>query len=59
VHGTGCALSSAIAANLALGLDLERAVERAIRYLRAALRRSYSPGGGARVLGHLRGVRSN
>jgi hydroxymethylpyrimidine/phosphomethylpyrimidine kinase len=59
VHGTGCALSSAIAANLALGLGLERAVERAIRYLRAALRRSYSPGGGARVLGQLRRVRSN
>lgn len=58
VHGTGCALASAIAANLALGLRLEGAVERAIRYLRSALRRSGSPGGGARVLGHLPGVRS-
>lgn len=53
VHGTGCALSAAIAANLALGLSLETAVERAIRYVRAAIRRGYHPGGGARVLGHL------
>lgn len=54
MHGTGCALSSAIAANLALGFGLEAAVERGIRYVRAALRRGYSPGGGARVLGHPR-----
>ena len=52
VHGTGCALASAIAANLALGLGLEAAVERAIRYVRAAIRRGFFPGAGARVLGH-------
>jgi hydroxymethylpyrimidine/phosphomethylpyrimidine kinase len=45
-HGTGCALSSAIAANLALGHDLEASVRRAIRYLRAGLRRGYFPGAG-------------
>ena len=48
-HGTGCVLSAAIAANLALGFSLEEAVSRGIRYLRAALRRSVSPGSGARV----------
>lgn len=52
-HGTGCTLSAAIAANLALGHGLEGAVERAIRYLRAALRRGYFPGRGAGVPGHL------
>ena len=45
-HGTGCMLSSAIAANLALGHDLEDAVLRAIRYLRGGLRRGYFPGRG-------------
>jgi hydroxymethylpyrimidine/phosphomethylpyrimidine kinase len=51
-HGTGCALSSAIAANLALGFGLEEAVARAIRYVRAALRRGVYPGGGAGAPGH-------
>ncbi len=45
-HGTGCVLSSAIAANLALGRDLEEAVRRSIRYLRAALKRGVFPGRG-------------
>jgi hydroxymethylpyrimidine/phosphomethylpyrimidine kinase len=45
-HGTGCMLSSAIAANLALGHDLEDAVWRSIRYLRAGLRRGFFPGMG-------------
>jgi hydroxymethylpyrimidine/phosphomethylpyrimidine kinase len=45
-HGTGCTLSSAIAANLALGYPLEDAIVRAIRYLRAALERGYFPGKG-------------
>lgn len=52
-HGTGCALSSAIAANLALGFGVEAAVERGIRYVRAALRRGFFPGGGVGVPGHL------
>jgi hydroxymethylpyrimidine/phosphomethylpyrimidine kinase len=47
LHGTGCVLSSAIAANLALGHPLEESVARAIRYLRAALRRGVFPGTGA------------
>jgi hydroxymethylpyrimidine/phosphomethylpyrimidine kinase len=39
-HGTGCTLSSAIAAGLAKGLGLAEAVENAKRYLTAALNRS-------------------
>jgi hydroxymethylpyrimidine kinase/phosphomethylpyrimidine kinase len=51
-HGTGCTLSSAIAANLALGLPLALAVERAIAYLRAGLERGTFPGGGFGVPDH-------
>ena len=51
-HGTGCTLSSAIAANLALGRTLEQAVARAIRYLRAGLRRGLFPGRGFGVPDH-------
>ncbi len=39
-HGTGCTLSSAIAAQLAKGLDLPKAVETAKAYLTQALRDS-------------------
>jgi hydroxymethylpyrimidine/phosphomethylpyrimidine kinase len=52
-HGTGCTLSSAIAANLALGFGLEEAVSRAIRYVRAALTRGIHPGAGAGAPGRL------
>jgi hydroxymethylpyrimidine/phosphomethylpyrimidine kinase len=38
-HGTGCVLSSAIAANLALGFPLGEAVSRAIQYLRGRMLR--------------------
>lgn len=36
-HGTGCTLSSAVAAHLALGLPLQRAVERARSYILGAI----------------------
>ena len=36
-HGTGCTLSSAIAANLAKGFDLETSIQRAKEYLSGAL----------------------
>lgn len=36
-HGTGCTLSAAIAANLALGLDLVRSIEAAKDYIGGAL----------------------
>lgn len=39
-HGTGCTLSSAIAAGLALGKDLETAVQEAKDYVSAAIRSS-------------------
>ncbi|HMA17567.1 MAG TPA: bifunctional hydroxymethylpyrimidine kinase/phosphomethylpyrimidine kinase [Thermoanaerobaculia bacterium] len=56
LHGTGCVLSAAVAANLALGRPMEEAVARAIRYLRAALRRGAFPGRGAGSPGHAVGV---
>jgi hydroxymethylpyrimidine/phosphomethylpyrimidine kinase len=51
-HGTGCTLSAAIAANLALGRELDDAVGRGISYVRAALRRGVFPGSGAGTPGH-------
>src|SRR3546814_5787292 len=37
-HGTGCTLASAVATGLGQGLDLIDAIERARKYVRAALR---------------------
>jgi hydroxymethylpyrimidine/phosphomethylpyrimidine kinase len=52
-HGTGCTLSSAIAARLALGATLETAVSSGIDYVQRALRPGYRPGhGDLRVLDH-------
>ena len=50
-HGTGCTLSAAIAANLALGHGLVGAVRRAIRYIGIAIERGYYPGHGWGVPG--------
>jgi len=52
-HGTGCTLSSAIAANLALGKGLDDAILAAIQYLRAGLARGLFPGRGFGVPDHL------
>lgn len=53
-HGTGCAFSAAIAAWLALGADLERALREAKRFVTAALKRSYRLSANGRpLLGHL------
>jgi hydroxymethylpyrimidine/phosphomethylpyrimidine kinase len=52
-HGTGCTLSAAIAANLALGRGLEEAIVGAIGYLRAALARGLFPGRGYGVPDHM------
>jgi hydroxymethylpyrimidine/phosphomethylpyrimidine kinase len=38
LHGTGCTFSSAIAAYMALGLDLTNAVKRAKRYIASAIK---------------------
>jgi hydroxymethylpyrimidine/phosphomethylpyrimidine kinase len=51
-HGTGCTLSAAIAAALALGLDLERAVDTAKRYVSAAIAAAVPLGHGATPLDH-------
>ncbi len=45
-HGTGCTYSSAIASNLALGLDLEEAVKKAKEYVTTAIRHSLAIGKG-------------
>ena len=37
-HGTGCTLASAVAANMALGLDLDEAVMRAREFVFEAIR---------------------
>ena len=50
VHGTGCALSSAITAGLAQGDDLSGAVSRAREFVAAALRRAEKVGQGAGLL---------
>lgn len=45
-HGSGCTFSSAIAAGLARGLDLEAAVRDAKRFIAGAIRHSLEIGGG-------------
>lgn len=52
-HGTGCTLASAIAAGLALGLDLHGAVVEARAYLYQAILNAPRLGGGHGPLGHL------
>ncbi|MDR1622524.1 MAG: bifunctional hydroxymethylpyrimidine kinase/phosphomethylpyrimidine kinase [Synergistaceae bacterium] len=45
-HGTGCTYSSAIASNLALGLNMEQAVAKSKEYVTTAIRHSLSIGKG-------------
>lgn len=51
-HGTGCTLSSAIAANLAKGESLENAVEKAKEYISGALEAMLDLGKGSGPLMH-------
>lgn len=51
-HGTGCTLSSAIASNLAKGMPLEKAVEKAKEYLSAALGAMLDLGSGSGPIHH-------
>ncbi len=53
VHGTGCALASAITAGLARGVELRQAVERARRFVANALREAEAVGRMARLLAFL------
>ncbi len=52
-HGTGCALSAAIATRLALGDDIPTAVARAKDWLTEALRHAFAVGTGAMPVNHL------
>ena len=52
-HGTGCTLSSAIAANLALGFDLAESIQRAKEYLSGALSALLDLGKGSGPLNHM------
>ncbi len=52
-HGTGCTLSSAIASNLAKGLPLEAAVERAKAYISGALAAMLDLGRGSGPMNHM------
>ena len=57
-HGTGCTLSSAIAANLAKGYGLEAAVERAKAYISGALAAMLDLGHGSGPMNHAFDLRS-
>jgi len=55
-HGTGCTLSAALAANLALGASLPEAVALAKAFVTRALRKSYAwdhPAGELRAINQL------
>ena len=52
VHGTGCTLSAAITAGLALGNDLEHSVERALDYVTRAIAGAPALGSGQGPLNH-------
>lgn len=51
-HGTGCTLSSAIAANLAKGYDLDTAIEKAKIYISGALEAMLDLGKGSGPMNH-------
>lgn len=51
-HGTGCTLSSAIAAYLVLGFDLTTAVSKSKEYLTGAIEHGFSLGGGEGPVHH-------
>ncbi|MEH7225943.1 bifunctional hydroxymethylpyrimidine kinase/phosphomethylpyrimidine kinase [Bacillus sp. JJ1566] len=51
-HGTGCTLSSAIACNLAEGLDIKSSIQEAKRYITGALEAGLDLGKGSGPLNH-------
>ena len=55
-HGTGCTLSSAIAANLAKGYDLEASIQRAKDYISGALADMLDLGQGSGPMNHAFGL---
>ncbi|MDP4220880.1 MAG: bifunctional hydroxymethylpyrimidine kinase/phosphomethylpyrimidine kinase [Bacteroidota bacterium] len=52
-HGTGCTLSAAICANLALGNEMPESIRNSKEYITNALQDSFSIGEGRRILAHL------
>lgn len=50
-HGTGCALSAAITAHLALGVPMRESIRRALGYVLNAIRNAAAPGLGKPYLG--------
>lgn len=58
-HGTGCTLSSAITANLALGFDIVQSVSNAKDYITNAIRHSFDIGGGVGPVHHFYKFDSN
>lgn len=58
-HGTGCSLSSAIAANLAKGESLENAIENAKSYVTEALKSMLNLGNGSGPINHLFSLNMN
>jgi len=55
-HGTGCSLASAVATGLGAGLPLDRAVDRAVSYVHAALVAAPGFGRGNGPIGHALGT---
>lgn len=57
-HGTGCSLASAIACNLASGLRVQQAVEKANRYIEAGIKTSTDIGHGNGPINHFHSLYS-
>ncbi|KAJ4416782.1 trifunctional hydroxymethylpyrimidine kinase/phosphomethylpyrimidine kinase/thiaminase [Neurospora sp. IMI 360204] len=57
-HGTGCSLASAIASNLAKGMDMVPAVKAGIRYVDTAIRTAPGLGQGNGPLNHFHSVKA-
>ncbi|KAK0623644.1 Phosphomethylpyrimidine kinase-domain-containing protein [Immersiella caudata] len=55
-HGTGCSLASAIASNLATGMDVVPAVKAACRYVEVGIRTAPGLGSGSGPLNHFHSV---
>lgn len=55
-HGTGCSLASAIAANLASGKDMVRAVRGAVRFVEAGIKTSFDLGKGSGPINHFHSI---
>ncbi len=52
-HGTGCTLSASIASNLALGLEVGKALEASKQYITRAIKDEIEIGSGNNPVNHL------